>query len=536
MPFLNNEWKPNVKQEQFLAVPTSVKEAGYLGGAGSGKSEILLMYPIVHKWHENSRFKQVFMRRTFPELRNEIVPRSREIYTKFDAKFNKSDMAWTFPSGAVIYLGHCENEDDVHKYDSMEINLYTPDEITSFTWWIYSYIGFQRTRTSDPTLPAIIRFAGMPGGIGHTWVKNRFVKPYSLGGKILKGKGGLKRIFVRATLADNPNIDPNYSQSLDALPEAERRAKKFGDFDSYLGQVFEDFRNKHIIGEPDNALHVIAPLSYEDAFYGIPDWWPKIVAIDWGYIAATCVLWGAISPDRRIYIFREDIFYKREVADWCGEIKSLIDKANPKVIKLCQSASQHRGQEHTIHQQVESALGRSVELTGNSPGSRVAGKMLLHEYLRWKPKSISNDVTEKFDEKFSQWLFRNKSQEDYEAYLMKFQEIKDEEIIPKLQIFSQCTNLIEAIKACIYDKTNTEDVAEFEGDDPYDTVRYLIDACDKYFSESSDEADKLAKRAELSEIKDINTFYMRARRLDMQENVPFGVPRFHKAMSGYGVH
>ena len=81
--------------------------------------------------------------------------------------------------GAMIFLGHCENEDDVHKYDSMEISLYTPDELTTFTEFIYTYIGFQRTRSPrDSGLPSLIRAAGMPGGIGHTFVKKRFVDPY----------------------------------------------------------------------------------------------------------------------------------------------------------------------------------------------------------------------------------------------------------------------------------------------------------------------------------------------------------------------
>jgi len=169
-----NEWKPSPKQEAFLAIPTSIKEAAYLGGAGSGKSDILLIYGICHRWHEHSKFKQVFLRRTFPELRTEIVPRTKELYTKFGATFNKTDMMWTFPrldqyggtgvanDGAIIMLGHCENEDDAHKYDSMEINLFTPDEITSFTEYMYLYIGFTRVRTGDPELPAAhVRRAGV---------------------------------------------------------------------------------------------------------------------------------------------------------------------------------------------------------------------------------------------------------------------------------------------------------------------------------------------------------------------------------------
>ena len=184
MAFDKGFWKPNRKQEQFLSLPTTIFEALYGGGNASGKSDVLLVYGLIHRWHENPRFKQVFMRITFPELRNEIVPRSREIYPKFGATFNKTDMAWTFPrpdelggtgarTGAMIFLAHCEEENDVHKYDSMEINLYTPDEITTFTEYIYLHIGFTRVRTSDKNLPAIIRAAGMPGGIGHTFTKKR---------------------------------------------------------------------------------------------------------------------------------------------------------------------------------------------------------------------------------------------------------------------------------------------------------------------------------------------------------------------------
>ena len=83
MPFdSEGKWRPNPKQEKFLAIPNSIKEAFYGGGAGSGKSEVLLVYPIVRRWYQNSKFKQVFMRRTYPELRNEILPRSKEFYYK----------------------------------------------------------------------------------------------------------------------------------------------------------------------------------------------------------------------------------------------------------------------------------------------------------------------------------------------------------------------------------------------------------------------------------------------------------------------
>src|SRR5215475_1489383 len=314
MPFNEkNEWIPTKKQASLLSVPFEIREAALLGGAGTGKSELLLMFPIVHKFHQNPKFKQLFLRRTTKQLKKEIVPRAYEIYPRFGGKFNESDMVWVFPrldsngipiagedyrpTGARVYLGHCENENDVHIYDSMEINLFTPDEVTSLTYYIYSYIGFTRVRSSDPKLPAIIRAGGMPGDVGHSWVKKRFIDPYPTGGKKLVGKGGSSRIFIHATLMDNPHIDPNYKAGLELLPEAEKQAKLYGSWDAYLGQVFEEFRDKKYPDEPANALHVVPAFT-------IPDWWPKIVAIDWGYSAMCSVGWGAISPNQKIYVYR----------------------------------------------------------------------------------------------------------------------------------------------------------------------------------------------------------------------------------------
>jgi len=515
-----NEWKPSPRQEEFLAIPTSVKEAAYLGGAGSGKSDILLMYGIVHRWHENPKFKQVFLRRTFPELRNEIVPRSKEIYSKFGATFNKTEMIWTFPSGALIMLGHCENEDDVHKYDSMEINLFTPDEITSFTEYMYLYIGFTRVRTGDPDLPAIIRTAGMPGGIGHTWVKNRFVEPDKKGGKILVGRGGNKRIMIFATQADNPHIDPTYKRSLEALPEAEKNAKLYGDFDSYLGQVFTEFRDHKMPDEPECALHAI------DSFL-IPEWWPRIVIGDWGFAAMTWIGYAAISPSKRVYIYREQYWIKTKIAEWAPYVKVYISKESPRLIRFCKSAGQDRGQEHTIQQQIEDELGQPIELSNNSPGSRVAGKILIHEYLRWKPKFMPAGEIPIYNEEHAMWLLRNRGMDEYKSYMKSFDPQEPETNIPKLQIFrEECPVLVGAIKACSYDKPKgnkpAEDIAEFDGDDPIDGLRYIVDAAESFFDDANQEFKKIQAQEslvnKLNQTQDWTAFYRNMNKIESESD------------------
>jgi hypothetical protein len=545
-------WKPNPKQEAFLSLPTTIFEGMYGGGNGSGKSDVLMCYGIIHKWHEYPTFKQVFMRRTYPEMKNEIVPRSREIYPKFGATFNKTDMVWTFPrpdefggsgnrSGAMIFLGHCETEDDVHKYDSMEINLFTPDELTSSTEYIYLYIGFTRVRTNNPKLPAIIRAAGMPGNIGHAWVKKRFWTPAPGGGKIIIGKAGVKRFYVHATVDDNKEADPNYAKRLDGIQnEAERRARRFGDWDAYQGQVFDEFRNRKYPDEPENAIHVIQPFE-------IPSWWPRMVIGDWGFAAMTYIGFYAISPSKRLYLYRELYWLKTKIEDWAPVVKDYCDREHPKVVKFCKSVSQERGQEHTIQAQIEAALSMPIELSNNSPGSRVAGKMLVHEYLRWKQKpQIPKQDIPVYSEEYAMWLLRNKGMTDYNSYLDLFKEEEPETNIPKLQIFccndpnheghmNCCPVMVEAIQACSYDKKSkegvpAEDVAEFEGDDPYDDLRYACDSAERYFDEAGREMEKIQKQERLTQAlqnsQDWTAYYRNMKVIESQTTAMQVVRRF----------
>jgi hypothetical protein len=554
MSFDKGFWKPNKKQEQFLSLPLSIFEGLYGGGNASGKSDVLLMYGLVHRWHENPRFKQVFMRRTFPELRNEILPRSREIYSKFGATLNKTEMIWTFPrldqyggtglanQGAMIFLAHCEEENDVHKYDTMEINLFTPDELTTFTEYIYLYIGFTRVRTSDKNLPAIIRAAGMPGGVGHTFTRKRFVSPYPNGGKIIVGKGNVKRIYIHSTVADNPYADPEYASRLDGIPnEAERKARKYGDWDSYQGQVFDEFREKKYPDEPENALHVVHP-------FDIPEWWPKFIIGDWGYTAMTYIGFYAVSPSKRLYLYRELYWLKTKIEEWAPTVKDFMDKEHPKVVKFCRSASQDRGQEHTIQQQIEQALGCPIELSANTPGSRIAGKILIHEYLRWKKRPIiPPSEMPTYSEEYAMWLLRNRGMESYKDYLRLFDPPSEETNIPKLQIFccenpyheghdGCCPIMIETIKACSYDKKSrdgkpAEDVAEFDGDDPYDDLRYAVDSAERYFQDAVSEFAKIQKQESITQALKMNqdwTAYYRNMRTIEQPRQMQVVSRFHR--------
>jgi len=530
----NLAWKPSVKQSKFLSLPLTIKEALYGGAVMSGKSDVLLMYPIVHGWHNHPQFKGLFLRRTMPELRNEIIPRAKDYFTPLGAKYNKTDGIWTFPSGALFFMGHCENEDDVHDYDSMQPNYVAFDELTSFTEWQYVYITIERCRVDrnlEGVLPAIVRSGTNPGNIGHKFVYERFIKPFPAGGKVLLGRGGIKRVFIQATIDDNDYASKQYKQELDALPEAERRAKKYGDWLAFEGQVFDEFREKKFPGEPDNAIHVIPP-------FDIPSWWPRIVAIDWGFNAMFSVGFAAISPTKKIYVYRHLMFFGKKIEELAPEVKFWMDKDNPSDVVICHSANQHRGEPHTILELATEAFGRPIRL---GEKNRIAGKMLLHEYLRWqqKPKLPDSELG-KFDNETASWILRNKGLEDYKTYISSFNTSVASEDIPRLLFFDlpDVKVICEAIKACVYEKASRdgkkkEDVAEFSGDDPYDMLRMLLHSADSFFGTAVDENARLEKRnnviQQFEQTKDMTAFYRNMRRIETEnDEVIKPVSRYHR--------
>ena len=101
----------------------------------------------------------------------------------------------------------------------------------------------------------------------------------------------MSRIFLPALLDDNKFLcegDPDYKRRLLALPEREKKALLYGDWNIFEGQYFTEFNSK---------LHVCTPFE-------IPTSWRKYRTIDYGLDRLAC-LWIAISPDNVSYVYRE---------------------------------------------------------------------------------------------------------------------------------------------------------------------------------------------------------------------------------------
>jgi hypothetical protein len=522
-------WRPTSKQEEFLSLPDSIFEALFGGQAGGGKSEVLLNLPLTREFYSAPRFKGLILRRTLPELEREIILRSQSdgLYKACGGDYQDQKKRWKFPSGAIVQFGHLEHETDVKIYDTAEYNYIGWDEVTSFTPYMYEYLTFSRCRTSDENLPTIVRSGTNPGGVSHNYFRKRFVEPFREGGKLIKEFRTInsrttetKLIFIKSRATDNDYLmksDPGYLDRMQRLPEAERIAKAEGDWWIYSGQVFEDFRETKLSSEASNALHVIPSFQ-------IPYFWPKVLSIDWGYSAMTHAIFSAINPlpseafPAKVYIYKEYAAKKEKISLWASNLKVMAYGEDLRDVVLDPSAFGIRGDEKTIAEQFADSFGREARRADND---RIGGKLLVQEYLRWKYNEKRQLPTGRYDHDVALRIRRTHGEEGLREYERTFLLDEDEGFLPKLQIFDTCKELINCLPLCIYDKNKVEDVEEFDGDDPYDNLRYNLKACQNLLVTGTSSALQEEQRVQvlnaLAKTQNMTAFYMNMNNLESKE-------------------
>jgi len=224
--------QPTSRQQEFLQLDCD--EAFYGGAAGGGKSQALLMWAL--EGVNQPGYSAILFRRTFPELSQPggLIPRSHEWLTDTDAKWSGSEKQWRFPSGAVVKFAHLQHEITKYRYQGGEYIRACFDELTHFTETQYTYILSRLRRTKGFPISPGVRSASNPGGVGHTWVKNRFVTPEATNA-LDGGTGGIfwneDRAFVPARMQDNPFLEQEeYLEKLSHLPPVTRARLANGDW------------------------------------------------------------------------------------------------------------------------------------------------------------------------------------------------------------------------------------------------------------------------------------------------------------------
>ena len=437
-------WTPQRRQADFLA--RFEDEALYGGAAGGGKSEALVAEALrqAHIPH----YRALILRKTYPEL-SELVDKSQRYYRGAfpGAQWSEARHMWRFPSGAKIYFGAMQHTNDRFKYQGRAYDYIAFDELTHFTQDEYLYL-LSRNRASGPGTRVYLRASANPGGIGHGWVKARFLTPAPPMQTIWEDvqvrtpDGNVRtarrsRIFVPSTVFDNQILlqnDPAYAARLAALPDADRRALLYGDWDAFAGQVFSEWRADPAHYADRRYTHVVDP-------FPIPRGWRVVRGFDFGYSRPFSVGWWAISPDGALCRIRElygctgtpNEGVRWEPARIAREIKK-IEQDDPNIRgRTVRGVADPSIFDESRGESVAQMMEREGIFFDRGDNARIAGKMQVHHRLAF-----------------------------------------DQNGAPGLTVFSTCRHFIRTVPALVYDPVNVEDVNTAMEDHIYDEMRYVV--------------------------------------------------------------
>lgn len=411
------KFKITPKQAEFIN--STADEVLYGGAAGGGKSYGQLIDMFLYAMN-NPKSKQIIFRRTFPELEMSLIRTALEIYPNELFKYNSSSHTGTFINGSIIDFAYCDAEKDVYRYQSAEFDVIRFDELTHFTETMYLYM-ISRLRGAN-NYKKSVKSTTNPGGIGHNWVKKRFIdigepnKEHKIEYKTRNRVRYLTRIFIPAKVYDNTfllDADADYVTRLENLPKSDKKALLHGDWDIFEGQYFSEF---------DREIHVIKPFE-------IPNEWRIYRSIDYG-LDMLAVLWIAVDTLGSVYVFRELALPDTPISEGCKLINELTQEdvyetfAPPDLWARSQESGRCKAD---IFEE------NGLYLT-KSNNNREAGWLSLKELLKLNAEGEA-----------------------------------------KLKIFSSCNELIRCLPALQYDKKRPSDCATAPHDITHipDALRYF---------------------------------------------------------------
>lgn len=329
MPTHTLDLKLNERQIEFFG--SHAKYILYGGAKGGGKSWSI-RWKQIHRRLKYPGSRGLTLRRTHPELLRTHIERIQlEIPKAWGCVYNESKKTLTFPNGSVQEFGSCQYERDVQNYQGAEYDDIGIDEATQFTEYQFDVLR-TNIRTTRMDLKTQIYLGANPGGVGHGWVKRRFITPITPDSDYA---------FVAAKVYDNPVLmtaSPEYVQQLESLPEKLRRAFLEGDWSIFEGQVFGEWREDH---------HVTGQFD-----------WPlanckKLICFDWGYNAPGCAIWLAVTPEnkygvRHVYAYRELYQNGKSPEEWAQDLKTFMAIESVDYMVLPHDCFAHQGGRQSI--------------------------------------------------------------------------------------------------------------------------------------------------------------------------------------------
>ncbi len=399
---------PNPKQEAFFLA--EARHIAYGGARGGGKSWAMRRKFVLLAFRY-AGLRLLLLRRTLPELfENHVLPLQKELYGAVD--YQSSQRAFLFPNGSRIKLGYCDREADVFQYQGQEYDVIGLEEATHFT---ESQMQFLTTcnRSVRTDFSPRMYYTCNPGGVGHAWVKRLFIdRSYR------NSEKPSDYVFIPAKVTDNPVLlesNPQYLETLENLPEHLKKAYLDGNWDVLEGQYFAEF---------ERSRHVVKPTE-------LPKEWKRFRAMDWGYNDPCCVLWFAVAPEGRLYVYRELYLRRTLSSEIAKRVKALSEGERIAYTVASPDAWQQRGLKGAEGTCIAEVFQKNGVPLLPADNARIPGWQRVRENLAPRADGM-----------------------------------------PNLRIFETCRNLIRTLPALTYDAHDLEDVSDTCEDHAPEALRY----------------------------------------------------------------
>jgi len=274
-----DEIKPIPGSPQERMCQSSVREVGFGGQAGGAKSFGLVLDALYQLHLPN--YNAIMFRRTYKQLMaaDGLVDLSARIYPSLGGDYNKTNYTWTFPRyhNNTIRFSYLEDEKSIEDTSGPQYAWIGFDELGNFNERPYLFM-FSRNRSSNPAIRCYIRSTFNPGGIGHFWIKKRFIDTDIVDApkyfKRVDGRDtittkddplGTARLFIPSRLEDNPYLwrdgNSDYERGLSQLDSVDFRRLRHGDW---------DIRRSGLVY---NAFVGAGPLSTELDYSKVEGWY-----------------------------------------------------------------------------------------------------------------------------------------------------------------------------------------------------------------------------------------------------------------------
>lgn len=377
-------------------------------------------------------------RKTYKEFEGAGSPiqYAHEIYTG-TATSRNSGLEWNFgDTGSSLYLHHCEHDQDVYTYQGKSFDVLEFDEATHFSWFIVDTLkAWNRLGSASGLAKPFCILTSNPGNVGHGWymklfgleeIKNWIRGIWSTPQNFMNPNDRISEVFfIPAFISDNKigvQRDPEYEKRLRERDPDLADAMIDGDWTVFSGMAFRQF---------EKETHVIKYSELPSDFKTFPKW----RAVDWGFDAPFCCLWGAHDPGTgRVYVYRE--VYEA----------GLTDAQQAQAIVINSPAEEH----------ISITYGDPISFrTRHSRGNlsfTAADEYMENGVPIWNADNDRIGGKRKIDQR-----------------LATIQDGK-----PGLMIVDGCVNLIRTLPKLSRSKTNPEDVDKDQETHAYDTLRYLL--------------------------------------------------------------